>query len=213
MDIEETSLLSMYLNFRRYLDCICFENLVKMSGDGFIKIKHNENTVGFLMIIDDYIDAIYVLPEYRRLGLARKAVLDAWNSGIKMRTLHSTNTLALNTFVFGNKDKDNNLKKLYSYEDKNQNLNIHFNTKIFNVLRVVRDGDIVTSLPYLPINNPYRHLGGLILVNKEVNSMNYCPKDIGEDYPDKECDRDVSINIKYHTYYFNQDTKVSGICD
>ena len=50
---------------------------------------------------------------------------------IKMRTLHSTNTLALNTFVFGNKDKDNNLKKLYSYEDKNQNLNIHFNTKIF----------------------------------------------------------------------------------
>jgi len=48
-----------------------------------------------------------------------------------MRTLHSTNTLALNTFVFGNKDKDNNLKKLYSYEDKNQNLNIHFNTKIF----------------------------------------------------------------------------------
>lgn len=87
-----------------------------------------------------------------------------------------------------------------------------FNTKIFNVLRVVRDGDIVTSLPYLPINNPYRHLGGLILVNKEVNSMNYCPKDIGEDYPDKECDRDVSINIKYHTYYFNQDTKVSGIC-
>lgn len=91
MDIEETSLLSMYLNFRRYLDCICFENLVKMSGDGFIKIKHNENTVGFLMIIDDYIDAIYVLPEYRRLGLARKAVLDAWNSGIKMRTLHIVN--------------------------------------------------------------------------------------------------------------------------
>ena len=50
---------------------------------------------------------------------------------IKMRTLHTTNTLALNTFVFGNKDKNNNLKKLFSYEDKNQNLNIHFNTKIF----------------------------------------------------------------------------------
>ena len=50
---------------------------------------------------------------------------------IKMKTLHNTNTLALNTFVFGNKDKNNNLKKLFSYEDKNQNLNIHFNTKIF----------------------------------------------------------------------------------
>ena len=87
-----------------------------------------------------------------------------------------------------------------------------FNSKIKNILRVVRDGDIVTSLPFLPINNPYRHLGGLILVNKEMNSMNYCPKDIGEDYPDEECVRSVSIDIQYHTKYFNPDVLYSNRC-
>ena len=91
MDEKETTLLSMYLSFRRYLDCICFENLKRMSGNGFIEIKHQNNIVGFLMIIDDYIDAIYVLPEYRRLGLAKKAVLDAWNNGVRMKTLHIVN--------------------------------------------------------------------------------------------------------------------------
>lgn len=89
---------------------------------------------------------------------------------------------------------------------------LDFNTKVKNVLRVVRDGDIVASLPYLPISNPYRHLGGLILVNKELTSMNYCPKDIGEDYPDDECVRGRSLNIKYHSYYFNPDTKFSQRC-
>ena len=90
---------------------------------------------------------------------------------------------------------------------------LDFNNKVKNVLRVVRDGDIIASLPYLPINNPYRHLGGLILVNKEQTSMNYCPKDIGEDYPDKECDSSTSLNFKYHSYYFNPDTKFSHRCD
>ena len=89
---------------------------------------------------------------------------------------------------------------------------IDFNTKFKNILRVVRDGDIVSSLPFLPINNPYRHLGGLVLVNKEMNSMNYCPKDIGEDYPDKECVREISVDIKYHTKYFNPDVLFSQRC-
>ena len=95
----------------------------------------------------------------------------------------------------------------------NEDWVVDFNNKVKNVLRVVRDGDIVTSLPYLPINNPYRHLGGLILVNKELTSMYYCPKDIGEDYSDEECKRSISANIKYHTYYFNPDVKFSNRCD
>lgn len=94
----------------------------------------------------------------------------------------------------------------------NENWVIDFNYKIKNVLRVVRDGDIVASLPYAPISNPYRHLGGLILVNKDMNSMNYCPKDIGEDYPDEECVRTRSVNIKYHVYYFNPDVHFSNRC-
>ena len=95
----------------------------------------------------------------------------------------------------------------------NENWVTDFNTKVKNILRVVRDGDIVTSLPYLPINNPYRHLGGLILVNKEMTSMNYCPKDIGEDYTDDECKRSISLDTKYHSYYFNPDVKFSSRCE
>ena len=94
----------------------------------------------------------------------------------------------------------------------NEDWVIDFNSKIKNVLRVVRDGDIVASLPYSPINNPYNHLGGLILVNKEMNSMNYCPKEIGEDYPDKECVRTKSIDLKYHMNYFNPDTPLPTRC-
>jgi hypothetical protein len=94
----------------------------------------------------------------------------------------------------------------------NEDFVLDFNSKIKNVMRVVRDGDIVTSVPYSLINNPYRHLGGLILLNKDMNSMNYCPKDIGEDYPDKECERTKSVNYKYHTNYFNPDTIVSKRC-
>ena len=94
----------------------------------------------------------------------------------------------------------------------NENFVLDFISKIKNVLRVVRDGDIVTSIPYSLINNPYKHLGGLILLNKDMNSMNYCPKDIGEDYPDKECERSKSIDYKYHTNYFNPDTIISKRC-
>ena len=45
-----------------------------------------------------------------------------------------------------------------------------------------------------------------------MTSMTYCPKDIGEDYPDKECQKSLSILFKYHTFYFNPDTKVSERC-
>ena len=95
----------------------------------------------------------------------------------------------------------------------NENFVIDFNKKIKNVLRIVRSGDIVVSLPYSPIKNPYRHLGGLILVDKDITSMTYCPKDIGEDYEDKECQKSTSINFKYHTYYFNPDIKMSQRCN
>jgi hypothetical protein len=94
----------------------------------------------------------------------------------------------------------------------NEQFVIDFNSKIKNYFRVVRDGDIVASIPYLLINNPYKHLGGLILVNKEMTSMNYCPLDIGEDYPDKECVRTKSVDIRYHIHYFNPDTHFSDRC-
>ena len=94
----------------------------------------------------------------------------------------------------------------------NEDFVIDFNEKIKNVIRIVRDGDIIVSIPYSLINNPYRHIKGLILVNKDMNTMTYCPKDIGEDYPDKECQKTTSINLNYHSYYFNPDTKFSERC-
>ena len=94
----------------------------------------------------------------------------------------------------------------------NEDFVVDFNEKIKNVIRIVRDGDIVVSIPYSLINNPYRHIKGLILVNKDMNTMTYCPKDIGEDYPDKECQKTTSINLNYHSYYFNPDTKFSERC-
>ena len=83
----------------------------------------------------------------------------------------------------------------------NKNFVIDFNKKIKNVLRVVRDNDIVVNIPFSPDKNSYTHLGGLILINKDMTEMTYCPQEIGEEYPDKECRKKFSINFKYHTHY------------
>ena len=72
---------------------------------------------------------------------------------------------------------------------------------------------MIPTIPYTPLVNPYRHLGSLVLLNKDMNSLTYCPKDIGEDYPDKECQNSKSVEAKYHQYYFNPDTQISHRCD
>jgi hypothetical protein len=96
----------------------------------------------------------------------------------------------------------------------NEEFVIDFNKKIKNIFRVVRDGDLVVDLPpQTLIGNKYCHLGGLILVNKDANSMISCPKEIGEDYPDKKCQKSFSINLKYHTNYFNPEIHLSRRCD
>ena len=89
---------------------------------------------------------------------------------------------------------------------------LDFNSKIKNIIRVVRDGDMVADLPYSPFENSYRHLGGLVLINKDMTLMNYCPKDIGENYEDSECKKSHSVNYNYHLYYFNPDTMFSKRC-
>ena len=94
----------------------------------------------------------------------------------------------------------------------NQKFVIDFNTKIKNVFRVVRYGDIVTNLPKSVLSAGYSHLGGLILVNRDMTSMTYCPKDIGEDYSDQECKNSLSTDVQYHTFYFNPDTRFSLRC-
>ena len=95
----------------------------------------------------------------------------------------------------------------------NKNWVVDFNSKIKNVLRVVRNSDVVTNLPTTLWNSPYYHLGGLVMLNKDVTEMYYCPQDIGEGYSDKVCKTSISFDVKYHSYYFNPDVKFSDICE
>ena len=66
--------VELYLKFRRELDEMCVPQIVS-------ELEHIEyivvdgETVGMVGGDDGYIDVVYVLPEYRRRGLAREAVL------------------------------------------------------------------------------------------------------------------------------------------
>ena len=176
------------------------------SGNG-IKLVNYFKQVAFelkeIFFTKDVLDDIQAHPDYQFIA-----------------TGHSLGGAVATIFLYeainkGYLDPNRNEPVLITYGQPrtgNENFVLDFNKKIKNVLRIVRDGDIVVSLPYSLINNPYRHLGGLILVNKDITIMTYCPKDIGEDYPDKECQKSTSISFNYHTYYFNPDTKMSMRC-
>ena len=176
------------------------------SGNG-IKLVNYFKQVAFelkeIFFTKDVLDDIEAHPDYQFIA-----------------TGHSLGGAVATIFLYeainkGYLDPNRNEPVLITYGQPrtgNENFVLDFNKKIKNVLRIVRDGDIVVSLPYSLINNPYRHLGGLILVNKDITIMTYCPKDIGEDYPDKECQKSTSISFNYHTYYFNPDTKMSMRC-
>lgn len=81
--------LQMYLDFRKEMDTYCFPLLKEWAGDDFVEIKDGDDVVGFLMIIDKYyVEGIYVKPECRRKGIARKAVIDYVKNGGKITRLH-----------------------------------------------------------------------------------------------------------------------------
>ena len=176
------------------------------SGNG-IKLVNYFKQVAFelkeIFFTKDVLDDIEAHPDYQFIA-----------------TGHSLGGAVATIFLYeainkGYLDPNRNEQVLITYGQPrtgNENFVLDFNKKIKNVLRIVRDDDIVVSIPYSLINNTYIHLGGLILVNKDITIMTYCPKDIGEDYPDKECQKSTSISFNYHTYYFNPDTKMSMRC-
>ena len=92
MDNNADNWLSMYLMFRKEIDTIQFHLLKSWSGNGVVEIKHGDNVVGFLMVIERYVNGIYVIPEFRRLGLAKKAVLNYIKQGGVIETLHIVNS-------------------------------------------------------------------------------------------------------------------------
>ena len=103
---NEEALLEMYLAFRKTVDNYCFPLIKEWATKqkGFITLyddnddKDKRKPVGFLIVIDDYVDGIYVKPDYRRKGIAKKAVMDYLKSGGVITRLHiiRTNTPALN---------------------------------------------------------------------------------------------------------------------
>lgn len=81
MSMNDLTFLKYYLDYTRDLDNMEFPLLRKRAGDGFVEIKDGNIIVGFLMVIDNFVHAIYVRPESRRKGLAKKAVHDYVNGG------------------------------------------------------------------------------------------------------------------------------------
>ena len=75
----------MFLKFRKEIDTMAFP-LLQEYGD-FVPIIYDNQKVGFLLVIDGYVEGIWVKPEYRRKGLAKKAVLDYINNGGKINIL------------------------------------------------------------------------------------------------------------------------------
>lgn len=103
---NDEALRDMYLAFRKTMDDYCFPLIKEWATKqkGFITLydenddKSKHNPVGFLIVIDGYVDGIYVMPEHRRKGIAKKAVMDYLKSGGVITRLHiiRTNTPALN---------------------------------------------------------------------------------------------------------------------
>lgn len=90
--MDDNTDLNMYLDFRATVDKYCFPLLKKWAGKNFREIKYDDKVVGFLMVIDRYVEGIYVMPEYRRQGLAKKAVQDYIRSGGIIEKLHIIKT-------------------------------------------------------------------------------------------------------------------------
>lgn len=77
MTIRTGIIIELYKQFRRELDDICIPEIVKLNEPQLI--EDNGELCGLLCASPDYIDCIYILPKYRRKGIARKAVIDHWN--------------------------------------------------------------------------------------------------------------------------------------
>lgn len=113
--------------------------------------------------------------------------------------------------------------------------------RISNVFRLVRKGDLVSNVPpCVPnlhgkcqtvigrsnkflgevnegqdansISFYYWHIGGLILMNKEMTEAVICPKDQGENFEEKECQNSLSLNIYLHNYLFNRKIGLYSRC-
>lgn len=68
--------IEMYTQFRKELDKLCIPLILSEKTMMVQNIMCDGKTVGILCAYPNYIDCVYILPEYRHKGLAKKAVLD-----------------------------------------------------------------------------------------------------------------------------------------
>ena len=70
--------ITLYREFRNELDKICVPEILKCETTKYIMCDGRK--VGILCTRDDewgkYIDCVYIIPEYRRKGLAKSAVME-----------------------------------------------------------------------------------------------------------------------------------------
>lgn len=76
-----TNDLEMYIAFRNELDAMEFPQMVSDSQIAYMTIECDGFEVGFLLVNKGHVIGIYVKPDYRRRGLARKAVLEYLTNG------------------------------------------------------------------------------------------------------------------------------------
>lgn len=74
--MAESKHIELYKQFREELDDICIPMILDDDGMEITEILCDGKIVGMLCTYSNYIDCIYVLPEYRRKGLAKQSVLD-----------------------------------------------------------------------------------------------------------------------------------------
>lgn len=80
-ELEEMQ--EMYLDFRKTIDTLAFSDIYKsgIQHGAASVIYEDEKPVGFMLVEFGCIEAMYIKPEYRRKGIAEKAVRNYIESG------------------------------------------------------------------------------------------------------------------------------------
>ena len=76
-----------YKDFRKELDNVWVPELMKADRIEVVDIWSDKTFAGIMVLEDNYIDCIYVLPKFRREGLARKTVIEYFKDKKEYPTL------------------------------------------------------------------------------------------------------------------------------
>lgn len=78
----------LYKRFRKELEEYAIPLI--MNNIDYIELTDDNKTIGFACIMGDYLDAFYILPEYRRKGIGSKLVKELYKK-YNFKRLHIIN--------------------------------------------------------------------------------------------------------------------------